>query len=50
MRIRCRRNPLTKQLPSDNSGIVDVFTCSYIETGVNFSAYCIATTVLIVPL
>jgi hypothetical protein len=43
MRNRCRGDPFTKQLPSDGPGIVDVFTDRYIETGVCFSAYCIAT-------
>jgi hypothetical protein len=29
MRIRCRGNPFTEQLPSDSPGIVDVFTGRY---------------------
>jgi hypothetical protein len=47
MRIRCRENPFTEQLPSDSPGIVDVFTDRYLETGVCLSAYCLATAVLV---
>jgi hypothetical protein len=48
MRIRCSGNPFTELLPSDSPGIVDVFTGSYLGTGVCLSAYCIATVVLVV--
>jgi hypothetical protein len=47
MRIRCRGNPFTEQLPSDSPGIVDVFTDRYLETGVFLSATCIATVGLV---
>jgi hypothetical protein len=33
MHIHCHGNPFTKQLPSDNLGIVDVFTGRYEAMG-----------------
>jgi hypothetical protein len=47
MRIRCRGNPFTEQLPDDSLGIVDAFTGHYSETGVCLSTYCITTAVLV---
>jgi hypothetical protein len=32
MRIRCRGNPFTEQLPAESPGIVDVFTGRYEAT------------------
>jgi hypothetical protein len=48
MRIRCRGNPFTEQLPNDSPGIVGVFTGRCLETGVCLSACFIVTAVLVV--
>jgi hypothetical protein len=46
MRVHCHGNQFIEQLARDNTGIVVLFTDRYLETGVCFSVYCIATTVL----
>jgi hypothetical protein len=43
MRVRCRENPLTEQLPSDSPGIVNVFTDRCQATHVLYRDHCIAT-------
>jgi hypothetical protein len=43
MRICCRGNPFTEQMPSDSPGTADLFTGRYLEMGVCLSAYCITT-------
>jgi hypothetical protein len=43
MRILCRRNPFTEQLPSNSQGIVDVFTGRYRATHIPSRDRCIAT-------
>jgi hypothetical protein len=43
MHIRCRRNPLTEQLPSDSPGIVDMFTGRYQAMHVPSRDRCVAT-------
>jgi hypothetical protein len=45
MRIRCRGNPFTEQLPSDTPGIVDVFTDRYQVTHVPSRHRCIGTAI-----
>jgi hypothetical protein len=45
MRIRCRGNPFTGQLPSDSPDIVDVLTGHYQATHVLSRVRCIATAI-----
>jgi hypothetical protein len=43
MRILCRGNPFSEQLPSDSLDIVDVFTVRYRATHIPSRDSCMAT-------
>jgi hypothetical protein len=47
MCIHCRGKLFTEPLPSDNTGIVDVFTGRYLQPGVCLSTYSMTTAVLV---